>query len=469
LQRDNALCYCGPKVSFVSHDGDRCRKTVITFDVTGYVEVDEMNLLIIGAGGVGTSAAMIIKRAGKEGEWAKKIVISDYNYDRAEHVAQQLCGGGRFIPEKIDARDKDSIKNVIKKHGITYVMNAVEPDFNIPIFEACFEAKVGYLDCAMTLSTRHPEKPYELPGVKLGDYQFEKHEEWEKAGIMAIVGSGVEPGMADVFAKYAAKHLFDTIDEINVRDGDNYQIPGYDGVAFGFSVWTTIEECLNPPVIWEKGKGWFCTEPFSEPEIFNFPGGIGDVEVVNVEHEEVMLVPRVIDCNRVTFKYGVPREMRVLLKNLEACGMDSATRKIKVGDSEITPRDFLVKVVPSPIELAPKMIGKGCAGTWVTGTKDGMKRSVYIYQVADNQECNKKYTTNSVVAQTAVGPVIMLELIAKGIWDLKGVHGPESFDPDPFVERLAKYEFPAGIREMDSEYADAMNEKRLLEALKINK
>lgn len=427
-----------------------------------------MNLLIIGAGGVGTSAAMIISRAGKEGEWARKVVVSDYNLARAEQVAG-LCGGGRFIPEKIDARDKSYIKEIIKKHGITYVMNAVEPDFNESIFEACFEAGVGYLDCAMTLSKRHPEKPYELVGVKLGDYQFERHEAWEKAGNMAIVGSGVEPGMADVFAKYAAKHLFDTIDEVNVRDGDNYQIPGYEGVAFGFSVWTTIEECLNPPVIWEKGKGWFCTESFSEPEIFNFPGGIGDVEVINVEHEEVMLVPRVIDCNRVTFKYGVPREMRALLKNLEACGMDSATRMIKVGDSEISPRDFLVKVVPNPIELAPKMIGKGCAGTWVTGTKDGMRRSVYLYQVADNQECNKKYTTNSVVAQTAVGPVIMLELVAKGIWDLKGVHGPESFDPDPFVERLAKYEFPAGIREMDSEYADALNEKRLLGALKENK
>ena len=147
-----------------------------------------------------------------------------------------------------------------------------------------------------------------------------KRETWR------IVGSGVEPGMADVFARYAAKHLFDTIDEVNVRDGDNYVIPGYEGVAFGFSVWTTIEECLNPPVIWEKGKGWFCTENFSEPEIFNFPGGIGDVEVINVEHEEVMLVPRVIDCNRVTFKYGVPRDMRALLKDLEACGMDSATK-----------------------------------------------------------------------------------------------------------------------------------------------
>lgn len=427
-----------------------------------------MKLLIIGAGGVGTSAAMIIKRAGEGGSWCEKLVISDYNLSRAEEVAK-LVNDSRCIAEKIDARSSESIKEVVKKHGITFVMNAVEPDFNENIFDTCLEAGVGYLDCAMTLSKKHPEKPYELTHIKLGDYQFEKNEEWKKAGNMAIVGSGVEPGMADVFAKYAAKHLFDTIDEVNVRDGDNYEIPGYDGVAFGFSVWTTIEECLNPPVIWEKGKGWFTTESFSEPEIFNFPGGIGDVEVINVEHEEVLLVPRVIDCNRVTFKYGVPREMRALLKDLEACGMDDAHRKIKVGDSEITPRDFLVKVVPSPLELASKMIGRGCAGTWVTGTKDGKRRSVYLYQVADNQECLKKYTTNSVVAQTAVGPVIMMELVAKGIWDIKGVNGPESFDPDPFVERLDKYEFPAGIREMDSEYADALNESRLLDALDSKK
>ncbi|WP_027400113.1 saccharopine dehydrogenase family protein, partial [Anaerovorax odorimutans] len=140
--------------------------------------------------------------------------------------------------------------------------------------------------------------------------------------------------------------------------------------------------------------------------------------------------------------------------------------KIKVGNSEITPRDFLVKVIPNPIEQANEMVGKGCAGTWVTGTKDGMRRSVYLYQVADNRECVSKYGTNSVVAQTAVGPVIMMELIAKGIWDIKGVHGPESFDPDPFVERLKKYEFPAGIREMDSEYSDHINEKKFLDALR---
>ncbi|MFA5637905.1 MAG: saccharopine dehydrogenase NADP-binding domain-containing protein [Anaerovoracaceae bacterium] len=421
-----------------------------------------MKLLIIGAGGVGTSTAMIIKRAKEEGDWAEKVVIADYDLNRAKEVAEKICGGGKFIAEKVDASDAKSITDLIKKHDITQVLNAVEPLFNENIFDTCFENKVGYMDCAMTLSIMHPEKPFEKAHIKLGDYQFERHEKWAESGNLALVGSGVEPGMADVFAAFAAKHLFDTIDEVNVRDGDNY---GGDAGDFGFSVWTTIEECLNPPMIWEKGKGWFTTENFSEPEIFNFPGGIGDVEVVNVEHEEVMLVPRVIDCNRVTFKYGVPRDFRQLLLDLRRVGMDDKHTMIKVGDAEITPRDFLVKVIPSPVESTMNMTGKGCAGTWVTGTKDGMRRSVYIYQVADNQECIKKYTTNSVVAQTAVSPVIMLELLAKGIWSGKGVKGPESFDPDPYVERLAKYEFPAGIREMDSEYCDALNERQFLEAV----
>ena len=420
-----------------------------------------MILLIIGAGGVGTSAAQIIKRAGSEGEWAEKVIISDYNLARAEEVVGQL-GGGRFISEIIDARDPASMKAVIEKHGVNFVMNAVEPAFNETIFDTCFESGVGYIDCAMTLSSPDADDPYNLVNVKLGDYQFERAEQWEQKGLIAIVGSGVEPGMADVFARYASDHLFDEIDEVNVRDGDNYT----GGGDFGFSVWTTIEECLNPPVVWEKGKGWFTTDRFSEPEIFNFPGGIGDVEVVNVEHEEVLLVPRVIDCNRVTFKYGVPKSFRDLLLNLESVGMTEKSKKIKIGEAEITPRDFLVKVIPNPVESSDDMVGQGCAGTWITGTKDGKRRSVYLYNVADNEDCLSKYGTNSVVAQTAVSPVIMLELVDKGIWDIKGVHGPESFTPDPFVERLAKYEFPAGLREMDSEYADMLNEEALINAHK---
>ncbi|MEA4923344.1 MAG: saccharopine dehydrogenase NADP-binding domain-containing protein, partial [Eubacteriaceae bacterium] len=172
-----------------------------------------MKLLIIGAGGVGTSAAKIIQLQGKEGEWAEKVVIADYNEARAKTVAEDICGGGRFVAEKINARDPENIKAIMKKHEITWVMNAVEPDFNQNIFDTCLEMKSGYLDCAMTLSK--PDEAQvgqkELSYEKLGDYQFGKHAEWEKAGNMAIVGSGVEPGMADVFAKFASKHLFDKI------------------------------------------------------------------------------------------------------------------------------------------------------------------------------------------------------------------------------------------------------------------
>ena len=304
----------------------------------------------------------------------------------------------------------------------------------------------------------------EAPQIENENYRIYPH--WENTGTAIVQEWEV------VFFEFAlsdeGQYLFDKIDEINVRDGDNY---GNTDSDFGFSVWTTIEECLQPPVIWEKSEEfpeghWFCTEPFSEPEIFNFPDGIGDVEVVNVEHEEVLLVPREIDCNRVTFKYGVPREFRAKLLTLHGWGLDNKRDKIKVGDSEITPRDFVCKVIPSPVGATDEMTGKGCAGSWVTGWKDGKYRSVYLYQVADNQECIKKYTTNSVVAQTAVGPVIMMELIAKGIWNDAGAWGPEHFDPDPFVERLAKYDFPAGIREMDSEYADELNAKAFVDYIK---
>jgi saccharopine dehydrogenase-like NADP-dependent oxidoreductase len=419
-----------------------------------------MKLLIIGTGGVGTSAAMILKLAGSRGAWAEKVVLADRNFNRAEKAAA-LCGDPRFIAEPINARDSGNIKALIKKHGINFVMNAVEPVFNEVIFDTCFQAGTGYLDCALSASMPDPEKPFERVNVKLGDYQFAQHKAWKDAGSLAIVGSGVEPGMADVFVRFAADHLFDAIDEVNIRDGDNYS----GGGLFGFSVITTIEECLSPPIIWEKGRGWFSTERFSEPEIFNFPGGIGNKEVVNVEHEEVVLVPRVIDCNRVTFKYGVPADFRRLLLDLESVRLTDNKIRITVGEESVSPLEFLVKVLPNPVESSANMTGRGCAGAWITGVKDGKRRSVYLYQVADNQDCIKKYTTNSVVAQTAVGPVIMMELVDKGLWNLKGVYGPEAFAPDPFIERLEQYGFPAGIREMDSEYAEAQERRNLIQQL----
>jgi saccharopine dehydrogenase (NAD+, L-lysine forming) len=311
----------------------------------------------------------------------------------------------------------------------------------------------------MSLSKIDKDDPYGTLGVKLGDIQYEQHEKWVEKNNLAICGSGVEPGMINVFARYAWEHLFDEIHELNVRDADNMEVEGID-IAFGFSIWTTIEECLNPPVIWEKDKGWFVTESFSEPEIFRFPGPVGDQEVVNIEHEEVLMFPRFFadkGLKRVTFKFGVDRDMRRVLKILEALGLTS-TEKVNVKGVEVSPRDVVAVCSPDPAKLGDLMKGQLSAGVWVKGLKDGKERSVYIYQMVDNVECMKTYGSQAIVAQTAVGPVIMMELLAKGLWDGKGVLGPENFPPEPFMERLPQYGFAPSMVEMESEYKTEIDE-----------
>jgi saccharopine dehydrogenase-like NADP-dependent oxidoreductase len=337
------------------------------------------------------------------------------------------------------------IVDMARKYQVDLIMNACDPSFNVPIFDAAFDAGCNYMDMAMTLSEPHPSDPFHQTGVKLGDYQFERAKQWKDKGILALLGLGVEPGMADVFAKYAATHLFDEIDEIGVRDGANLIVKGYD-FAPNFSIWTTIEECLNPPVIWEKGKDWFTTAPFSEPEVFDFPEGIGKTECVNVEHEEVLLVPRYIKCNRVTFKYGLGDEFIGILKTLHMLGLDNK-EPIKVKNVEVAPRDVVAACLPDPAHLGPLMEGKTCAGTWIKGRKDGKEKQVYLYQVADNKESMDRLGCQVVVTQTAFNAVIGMELLDKGIWKATGVEGPEAFDPLPFMDLMKEYGFPWGIKE----------------------
>ncbi len=215
-----------------------------------------MKVLLIGVGGVGEAIAVVAQGR----PWLKKMVLADYNVARAREVRAKLKSPRQFPIEAVDARDKRQIVSLARRHQVDLIMNAVDPVFNEAIFDAAYQAGCHYMDMAMTLSQPHPKRPFERCGVKLGDYQFERAAQWEKKGLLALVGMGVEPGLADVFARYASEHLFDEIDEIGVRDGANLQVRGY-AFAPTFSIWTTIEECLNPPVIWEKGRGWFTTEP----------------------------------------------------------------------------------------------------------------------------------------------------------------------------------------------------------------
>jgi saccharopine dehydrogenase-like NADP-dependent oxidoreductase len=399
-----------------------------------------MRVLLVGVGGVGEAIAAIAKPR----EWLELMVLADYNMKRAEEVQQKLGNDNRFPVEFIDASKQENIEALAKKYNVDLIMNAVDPIFNRQIFDAAYNIGANYMDMAMTLSEPHPTDPFHKTGVKLGDYQFDKAKDWEKKGLLALVGFGVEPGMADVFARYAQDHLFDEIEEIGIRDGANITIDGYD-FAPSFSIWTTIEECLNPPVIYEEDKGWFTTEPFSEHETFDFPEGIGPLDVVNVEHEEVLLVPRWLKAKRVTFKYGLSDEFISVLKTLHKLGLDNK-EKIKVKGVEIAPRDVVAASLPDPAHLGEKMHGKTCAGTWVKGIKNGKQKEVYLYQVADNQECMKRWGCQAVVAQTAFTPVIAMDLMEHGVWQGAGVLGPEAFDPLPFMEKMAEYGFPYGVR-----------------------
>jgi saccharopine dehydrogenase (NAD+, L-lysine-forming) len=401
-----------------------------------------MKVLLVGVGGVGEAIAAIAKPR----SWIEQIVLSDYNLGRAKEVQGKLGDSDRFPVEWVNAHQQGEIEELASKYEVDLIMNACDPIFNIPIFEAAYNYGCNYMDLAMTLSEPHPEKPYELCGVKLGDYQFDRAELWEKKGLLAVMGLGVEPGMSDVFARYAQDHLFDEVDEIGIRDGANIEVHGYE-FAPNFSIWTTIEECLNPPVIWEKQLGWYTTPPFSEPESFEFPEGIGSLEVVNVEHEEVLLIPRWVKCHRVTFKYGLGDQFIGVLKTLHMLGLDNK-EPIKVKDVMVSPRDVVAACLPDPAHLGDRMSGKTCAGTWVKGVKDGKPRQVYIYQIADNEECMKRWGCQAVVAQTAFNPVIGWDLLEHGLWKGTGVLGPEAFDPMPFMNKMKEYGFPYQIKEM---------------------
>jgi saccharopine dehydrogenase (NAD+, L-lysine-forming) len=392
-----------------------------------------MRILLVGAGGVGTAFARIAAR-----RRFAELIIGDYDLTKAQRAA---TADDRFQAVSIDARDADAVAGLLTQHACDVLMNAADPRFVMPLFTAALRSGVHYLDMAMSLSHPHQDAPYSETGVKLGDDQFAMANEWEKRGKLALVGIGVEPGLSDVFARHAADELFGEIDQIGVRDGANLQVQGYD-FAPTFSIWTTIEECLNPPVIWEADRGWFTTPPFSEPEVFTFPAGIGAVECVNVEHEEVLLIPRWVSARRVTFKYGLGEEFIGVLKTLHKLGLDS-TEAVSVAGTQVSPRDVVAACLPDPAGLGDKMTGLTCAGTWVTGTgKDGAPREVYLHHVVDNAWSMAEYGSQAVVWQTAVNPVVALELIDSGAWSGSGVLGPEALPARPFLDLLNEYGSP---------------------------
>ena len=400
-----------------------------------------MRVLIVGAGGVGSALATICARR----DAFEHIVVADLDSSRAAR-ATTTAHSERVSSTRVDASERHDVVELALATSADVIVNACDPRFNPPIFEAAFEAGCHYLDMAMHLSSPHPTDPYNQIGQSLGAAQFAASDAWTERGLLALVGMGVEPGFSDVVARYASDHLFSTLHEIGVRDGSDLVIEGF-AFAPTFSIWTTIEECLNPPIVYERDRGWFTTAPFSEPEQFDFPEGIGELKCVNVEHEEVLLMPRWLDVDRVTFKYGLGDEFLEVLATLHKLGLDS-TKPVTVRGTEVSPRDLVAAVLPNPAELGHRMTGRTCAGTLVTGIgTDGSARSTYIYQIVDNEWTMAEFGHQAVVWQTAVHPAVALEMMATGEWKGEGVKGPEAFPADPFLPLLAEHGAPWSIQE----------------------
>ncbi|MFZ5911659.1 MAG: saccharopine dehydrogenase family protein [Chloroflexota bacterium] len=390
-----------------------------------------MKVLLVGTGGVGEAIAVM---AGTR-PWLERMVLADYSLDRAQEVQARLKDSNRFPVERLDAGDIDQVTAIARKHQVDLLMNAVNVEFDAPLFEAAWQCGCTYMDMAMN-----------GVGASMGQAEFAQHEKWVEKGLLAIRATGADPGMTDVFARYAADYLFDEIEEIGVRDGATLRIEGYP-FASTFSVSDMLDECTSKAIVYEDGKGVFPVEPFTEPEVFDFPEGIGPLECVNVEHEEVVLIPRWVKAGRVTFKYALDRDFIDVIRTLGMLGLNSK-QPIDVKGVKVAPADVVAACLPNPADLGDHMQGKTCVGTWVKGVKDGQPRQVYLYQGTDHAFCMGKYGCQAVSWQTGVNPVIVMELLAEGKWQGKGVLACEAFDPKPYLDKMAAFDFPYGMLEM---------------------
>ena len=388
--------------------------------------------LMLGAGAVGTvSALKFVQQAMLE-----QLIIADAVSARASLLADRLHDP-RVRSMALDAGNRAAVARTIRDTGTTLVLNAALPVTNLLVMRACLDAGCDYIDLASGGT--------DADGIPKLDDQFALDAEFRAAGRLALLGMGADPGTTNVYAAYAAKHLLDSVTEIRVRDGDNSVCQGHDGFVAAFSPWVFIDECLCKAVAFRDGR-FHLEEPLTGFEPFDFPE-LGVLNCYYVDHEESQTLPRVFPKARIVdFKLcmdDVTVETLRVMKRLGLSGKD----RVRVGDASVAPRDLVVSLLPQPKDLAGRMRGKTCVGTLVKGLKHGEPRAYYIYNVADHEAAYTELGVQATAYQTGIPPVIAARLIHDGVWRGSGVLTPEEFDPDPFLERLAREGMPWHVRD----------------------
>ena len=404
-----------------------------------------MRMMLVGAGAVGESILKVMQWRDPKGEWLEYVLVCDYDLKRAEEVVTMMKGDTRFEASKIDATNTEEMVELIREHKIDFVMDAAPPFASNMIFDAAFKTGADYGSMG-TWSVPMEEPAYGL-GIEnsytepMTKYNFDRHEQWKEKGQMAVICLGIDPGVVNVFAKYAATHLFDVMTEAHVKDGGNLSVPGADpdAIQFGFNVWTVLDEVMNPNVEYDQEKGGLIVEKaFAGQETFQMPDGVGENTLVKVEHEEVVTFARYLTqygLKKATFKISLDDNLITALKVIDHLGLRSL-KPVQVGNVKVVPRDVVAACAPQPKDIGTEMIGEMLVGVHCIGEKDGVRKEYFLYQNFDNQASMEQWGSQAVVAQTGFGAALAIELIGRGIWKDTGVFSPEYFDPEPYLKLM---------------------------------
>lgn len=385
--------------------------------------------LIIGAGGV---AGVVVHKCCQNSEVFQEICIASRTKSKCDALRDKLQGTTttKITTTKVDADNVDELIQLINSYKPDIVMNIALPYQDLTIMDACLATKTHYLDTAN----------YEPEDTAKFEYswQWAYRERFEKAGIMALLGCGFDPGVTGVFSAYAAKHYFDEIHEIDILDcnGGDHGYP----FATNFNPEINIREVSAKGSYWENGK-WIETEPMEIKREYDFDG-VGRKDMYLLHHEELeSLGINIKGIKRIRFFMTFGQSYLTHLKCLENVGMTSI-EPIMYEGKEIVPLQFLKAVLPDPASLGPRTVGKTNIGCIFKGIKDGQEKHYYVYNICDHQECYKEVGSQAISYTTGVPAMIGAMLVMNGIWCKPGVYNVEEFDPDPFMEALNRWGLP---------------------------
>jgi saccharopine dehydrogenase (NAD+, L-lysine-forming) len=394
-----------------------------------------VSTLIIGAGGVGNVVAF---KCAMNAEAFGTITLASRTLSKCDTIAANIEAktGIHLHTAQVDADDVEALVALIEKTQADIVINVALPYQDLTIMDACIRCGVDYLDTAN----------YEHPSLAKFEYreQWARHEAFEQAGIMGLLGSGFDPGVTNVFCAYAQKHYFDTIETIDIldcNDGDH----GYP-FATNFNPEINLREVSAKGRYWEEGQ-WIETEPMAIKQVWDYPE-IGPRDSYLLYHEEMeSLVKHIKGLKRIRFFMTFGESYLMHMKALENVGL-LGIEPIEHQGEPIIPIEFLKTLLPDPASLGPRTKGKTNIGIVAHGIKDGAERTVYIYQVSDHEQCYAEVMSQAVSYTTGVPAMIGAKLMLEKRWHRAGVYNMEEFDPDPFMEELNLQGLPWTVLEL---------------------